>query len=84
MIFVDDAAIPYKGKLRYHLAADSLDELHEFAAKIGVKKCWYHNHRLVPHYDVNETQRLTAIDNGAVPMGTKEIILRARGMNADI
>lgn len=42
MIYVDDAGIMWKGKLRYHMTADTRAELHEFAESIGVKRCWYH------------------------------------------
>ena len=35
-----------------HLASDvSLEELHEEAAKIGLKRNWLHNGK-IPHYDV--------------------------------
>ena len=35
-----------------HLVADSIDELHIFADKIGLKRSWFQNHPKHPHYDV--------------------------------
>ncbi len=34
-----------------HLVADTLEELHTFAADIGIKRCWFHNNKKHPHYD---------------------------------
>jgi hypothetical protein len=31
-----------------HLIADSRDELHAFAAAVGIKRCWFHQ----DHYDL--------------------------------
>lgn len=35
-----------------HLVADSLDELHAFAQKIGLKREWFQDHPKHPHYDI--------------------------------
>lgn len=35
-VYVDDAAIVWKGKPRFHLSADSVDELHGFAQAVGI------------------------------------------------
>jgi hypothetical protein len=34
-----------------HVACSSLDELHLFMAKAGIKRCHFHRHRKHPHYD---------------------------------
>lgn len=35
------------------MVADSLDELHAFAKKVGIKRCYFHGVRKGhPHYDV--------------------------------
>jgi len=73
VIYVDDAAIPYKGKLRYHMTATSLEELHFFARSIGVKRCWFHRARTHPHYDITEDQRTAALDGGASLVSSKMI-----------
>ena len=41
-----------------HLVADSLEELHEFASSIGIKRCWFHGMRKGhPHYDLPKGKR---------------------------
>jgi hypothetical protein len=41
-------------KLSAHLIADSLDELHEFAKKVGLHQTWFQTPPKAsnPHYDV--------------------------------
>lgn len=80
MIYVDDSAILYKGKLRYHMTADSLDELHSFATAIGVKRCWYHRAKVHPHYDITQSQRDTAVRNGANMVSSRELLLIAKSL----
>ena len=48
-----------------HLYADSLEELHAFARKIGLKRSWFQNHRLMPHYDLTASRRAAAVLAGA-------------------
>ena len=37
---------------RSHLVADTLQELHEFAEKVGLKRKWFQDHKDHPHYDI--------------------------------
>jgi len=50
-----------------HMVASSIEELHEFAESIGVKRCWYCNKRgkKRPHYDIKGEQIQKALDAGA-------------------
>lgn len=73
--YIDNARILWKGKLRFHMTADSLAELHEFAAKIGVNRCWLHPGSRFPHYDVTEPQREAALAAGARSVDSKELVL---------
>lgn len=78
-VWVDDAAIPYKGRDRFHLAASSSEELHEFARAIGVKRCWYRvKAGKFPHYDITGPDRLLAIAHGAVPTSTRALVTELR------
>jgi hypothetical protein len=56
------------GRKRYcHMTADTLEELHLFAEKIGRKRCWFERSRNgTPHYDLDEESRRIAVLNGAV------------------
>ncbi|CAB3754523.1 DUF4031 domain-containing protein [Paraburkholderia humisilvae] len=77
-VYVDDAGIVWKGKLRFHMTADSLDELHAFAQAVGINRCWYHTGARHPHYDVIEAQRAAAIANGAIAVTQRELMRVAR------
>lgn len=63
-----------------HLVADSLDELIEFAPRIGLDLAWMQSEKL-PHFDVTKSGREQAINLGAIPVGMtkiKELIRRYR------
>lgn len=51
-----------------HLQADSLQDLHEFAAGIGLKRAWFQDHRLPEraHYDLTRGKRDLALERGAI------------------
>ena len=67
-VYVDDAYIPWKRGVWCHLQADSLDELHEFAARIGMRREWFQpgSRPEAAHYDVTKERRAEAIRFGAV------------------
>ena len=63
---------------KIHLVADSLDELHEFAIKIGLKRHYYHGVRKGhPHYDLLGDMLGKAINAGAVIVDKKTILLKS-------
>ena len=78
MIYVDAAINRWKGKLWCHLTADSIAELHAFASRLGLKKEWFQNHKLIPHYDITEKKRLIAIRQGAIALTTEERIAEVK------
>jgi len=55
-----------------HLIGDSLEELHSFAEKIGLKHCWFQPRRKGPHYDLTANVRRKAISSGAKELNRKE------------
>lgn len=61
-----------------HLFADSDDELHEFAAKIGMKREWFQPHRVANHYDLTPRRRAAALKLGAAETTARAEILRCR------
>ena len=73
-VYVDDAAIHWRGKDRFHLTADSKDELHDFCRRVGINRCWFHNVPRRWHYDVTGPQRLAAIEAGAVAVTDRQMV----------
>jgi hypothetical protein len=48
-----------------HLMADTVDELHAFAARLGLKREWFQDHHMHPHYDLSPNKRAQALRLGA-------------------
>ena len=82
-VYVDDARILARvGRIRArwsHLFADSQDELHAFAASIGLKRAWFQPGKPIGgkpsrlwHYDVTDAMRARAVATGAQPVGIRE------------
>lgn len=61
-----------------HLFADSLEELHAFAASIGMKRIWFQSQARLPHYDLNARRRAQALELGAKEIDGREISKRIR------
>ena len=78
MVYIDDAKVLRHGHKWFHLTADSLDELHEFAAAIGVATRAFHVGARHPHYDVTESQRRRAIRYGALAVTSRDIVRIAK------
>lgn len=54
-----------------HLTVDGespehIEALHAFAKRIGLKRSWYQDHLLAPHYDLVKAKRDAALAEGAV------------------
>lgn len=74
MVYVDDADVSKYGRGWFHLTADSLVELHAFAARVGVPIRAFHRGARHPHYDITATQRLSALRSGAYPVSPRDIV----------
>lgn len=74
-VLVDDASWPWRGRRWAHLASDtSHDELHAFAARLGLQRAWFQG----DHYDVPADARERAIELGAEPVSARELVGRLR------
>jgi hypothetical protein len=67
----------WRWKKSCHLFADSLEELHDFAQKIGMKKEWFQDGRL-PHYDLTLTRRKEAVKQGAIEVSLSWVKTRLK------
>lgn len=83
-VYVDNERIPWCGKLWCHLVADSLDELHVFAAALGMKRAWFQIKASYPHYDVTTSVRERALKLGALPGSKAQVITCAKQMKAEL
>lgn len=72
-VYVDKARNKYKRMVMCHLMADTLDELHEFAARLGMKREWYQPVS-TPHYDLSLSRRAMALELGAVEIDEKKVV----------
>ena len=63
----ETARHPFRGYIMCHMTADTLDELHDMADRIGMERRWFQvppkaSH---PHYDIPESKRAKALALGA-------------------
>lgn len=79
-VYVDDAGIWWRQKRRYHMSADYLSELHEFARALGVSGLWFDGVDRHPHYDITAEQRQRAIAMGAVAVTKRQMVVIARSI----
>lgn len=57
-----------------HLTADSKDELHAFARRLGLRREWFQQPRPVAwHYDITATKRRRALELGAVEINVRQL-----------
>lgn len=56
-----------------HMLADTEEELHAMADRIGLRREWFQNHG-TPHYDVSKAKRQEALRAGAVEIGRRELV----------
>ena len=69
-----------------HLQADTPDELHEFASRIGLRREWFQTKRGRPendHYDLTRQGRERALELGAVDEDRAAGARRRRAIRQD-
>jgi hypothetical protein len=82
-VILVDAPQTYETKLRHktwsHMVSDtSADELHAFAARLGLKRSWSQERPKASahHYDITPSVRERAIALGAVAVTGRELVTR--------
>ena len=65
-VYVDDAVTLWRGRRWAHLMADTLDELHAMAARLGVPRRAFQDKTSGAHYDLTEELREQALRLGAI------------------
>ena len=61
-----------------HLVADSLDELHAFAKRLGLAGEWFQARKGAPHYDLTAGRRILAVKFGAKELTAREMVERMK------
>ena len=84
-VSVDDAVTLWRGHRWAHLMADTLDELHAFAARLGLRREKFQDKTSGAHYDVPAPLREEALRLGAIAVSRhhdrarlKSVIARAK------
>lgn len=74
-VLVDQAIWPFEGRRWAHLVSDSsFDELHEFAARLGIPRRAFQG----DHYDIPSDYRIEALRLGAMPVDSRVLVRRLR------
>lgn len=62
-----------------HMFADTLEELHDMAHKIGLNRSWFQMSKSgLPHYDLVESRQIKAIKLGAIELERKEAVDKSK------
>jgi hypothetical protein len=76
-VYVDDARIRWRGRRWSHLVADTAEELHEAARRLGLRREWAQEGGRTLHYDLPDELRARAIELGvAEPLTWRELARR--------
>jgi hypothetical protein len=75
-VYVDAAIWDWQGLKWAHLLADDTDDLHRFAAMLGIHRASYQGppRTSVPHYDLTAYERQRALALGAMACSRDEIV----------
>lgn len=79
-VYVDEAIWNWQGMRWAHLIADGEDELHRFAAELGISRLVYQGPPKTahPHYDITAFERRRAVARGAILCMREEIVVVLR------
>lgn len=81
-VYVDPARYPYGRMIMCHMIADTEEELHDMADRIGVRQVHFQDGAR-PHYDICKTKRAQAVRLGAQEVSSKELVRRLREAQVD-
>lgn len=76
MVYVDDMYAPFGRMKMCHMVADTDEELHAMADRIGVARRWFqHPGTWKRHYDISLGKRTLAVQYGAMEVTSRQIAL---------
>lgn len=78
-VYVDPPTHKYGRMIMCHMIADSHEELIEMAIRINVDTKWIQKEGTkYEHFDISKGKRKLAIYKGAIPLTTKQLVLKIR------
>lgn len=83
-VYVDASLYGFGRMIMCHMIADTPDELHAMADKIGVARRWFQSppKASFPHYDIAKSKRELAVAAGAIEVGRNELVAAMRRIRA--
>lgn len=72
-VYIDHPTM-HNGRLWCHLTADTQDELHEFAIRLGSRREWFQDKGYKWHYDIPARGLQQALDLGAKLITSREMV----------
>lgn len=84
MVYVDDMRANFGRMIFCHMVADTIEELHAMADRIGVARRWYQGPPKTgrPHYDIALSKRAIAVQFGAKQITWREAAAITRNQAA--
>lgn len=74
-VYVDGAANQYGRMKMCHMLADTVQELKDMAAKIGVDLKWIQSSRRgIAHFDICQAMRKKAVAAGAIEIDNRKLV----------
>ena len=83
-VYVDSAVHQFRSMLMCHMLADTPEELHAMADRIGMARKWYQRHASTPHYDISREKRAAAVAAGAIEVDRRGLVAVIRRIRASI
>jgi hypothetical protein len=83
-VYVDQPVHRFRNVMMCHMLADSPEELHAMADRIGMARKWYQHDASTPHYDLSKEKRAAAVAAGAVEVNRRDLVAVIRCIRASI
>jgi len=77
-VYVDTATNQFGCMKMCHMLSDTIQELHDMAHKLGLKRDWFQSASTLPHYDICQSKRKLALAYGAVEIDRNDVVALIR------
>ncbi len=81
-VYVDASIYGYGRMIMCHMIADTPEELHAMADRIGVARRWFQASASFPHYDIAKSKRALAVAAGAIECDRTALVMTMRRIRA--